>query len=187
MVPDWNGRTVVCLASGPSLIPEDIEAVRGLTTVVTNTTFRAVPWADALFGFDAPWWNLYIDEVRKVFAGRKFCQSTSIIRKDIECARAFPGFRSFGNSGANAIALAVCAGARRVVMLGYDGGLRPGVPAHHHGDHPKPLSNCHSAPRWSAQFENLSRHAKKRGTEVINVSRETNLTCFPRQSLESAL
>ncbi len=187
MVPDWKGQIVVCLASGPSLNAEDIEAVRGFPTIVTNTTFRAVPWADALFGFDAPWWNLYIDEVRKVFAGRKFCQSAHVIRKDIESARAFRGFRSFGNSGANAISLAICAGARRVVMLGYDGGLRLGAPAHHHGDHPAPLSNCKSAPRWPAQFENLSRYTERKGVEVLNVSRETALTCFPRQSLESAL
>ena len=60
-LPDWRGRTVVCIASGPSLTAEDCELVResGCPVIVTNTTFRLCPWADMLYAFDRPWWNHY--------------------------------------------------------------------------------------------------------------------------------
>jgi hypothetical protein len=186
-LPRWTG-TVVCIASGPSLTAEDCELVRasGHTTIVTNTTFRLCPWADALYGFDPLWWRVYIAEVRQTFRGRLFCQSFHRIRHDIECARMYPAFRSFGNSGANAGALAMAAGARRVVLLGYDCALTGGR-SHHHGDHPPGLRNCDTLPKWPGQFERLARWAEARGVSVLNASRESALTCFERVALEIAL
>src|SRR5690606_36428084 len=91
-------RTVVCIASGPSLTADDVETVRRwrqeaqgehagagqdasaggpdrewaggpVGVVVTNTTFRAAPWADVLYAMDRAWWLRYLDEVRKAFTG----------------------------------------------------------------------------------------------------------------------
>lgn len=185
---DWRGRTAVCIASGPSLTLADCELVRasGHPTIVTNTTFRLCPWADALYAFDRQWWNLYIEEVRQVFAGRKFCQSVHRIRRDIECARADPRFWPFGNSGACAVSLAVACGAQRIVLLGYDCGMAGGQ-SHHHGDHPPALRNCDTMPKWPAQFERLAGYAARRDAAVVNASRASALTCFPRAPLEQAL
>ncbi len=183
---DWRGRTAVCIASGPSLTAEDCELVRasGHPTIVTNTTFRKCPWATVLYGFDPPWWHRYIAEVRQVFHGRKFCQSSHRIRRDIECARSLPLFRSFGNSGACAVSLAVAAGSPRVVMLGYDCSTANG--SHHHGDHPPGIRNCDTLPKWPAQFDRLAGWAGRRAV-VVNASRESALTCFPRVRLIEAL
>ncbi len=183
---DWRDETVICMASGPSLTAEDCERVKGMRTGVTNLTFRTCPWADVLYAFDPPWWNKYIGEVRQVFAGRKFCQSRFYIRKDIECARLLRRFVSFGNSGANLASLAIAAGAKRLVLLGYDCGLTNGR-SHHHGDYPAGERNCDTMPKWPAQFERLAVYAKQREVEVINASRETTLTCFPRATLDEAL
>src|SRR5262245_15095240 len=67
----WAGKTVVCIASGPSLIAEDCAKVKasGHPTIVTNTTFRMCPWAHVLFGFDSKWWLEYIAEVERTFHG----------------------------------------------------------------------------------------------------------------------
>lgn len=186
-LPDWRGSTVVCIASGPSLTAEDCELVRasGHTTIVTNTTFRACPWAHGLYAFDSKWWRLYIEEIRSTFAGILFTQSLSA-RKGVICVAAEPRFRNFGNSGACAISLAIVAGATRVVMLGYDCGLTGGR-SHHHGDHPTELNNCGSIGRWPIQFARLARYAQSRRAVVLNASRETALTCFPRVALEQAL
>jgi len=191
MLPDWRAKTVACLASGPSLGADgyaDCTRVRasGIPAIVTNTTFRNCPWADALYAYDAAWWRKYLPEIRAIFRGRLFTQSTSRIA-GVECVKLHAlGFRDFGNSGACAVSLAISAGAARVLMLGYDC-QNTGGRSHHHGDHPKGLGNCGSMPRWPAQFGRLARYAKERGVEVINVSRETALTCFPRHSLEEAL
>ncbi len=186
MLLDWRGMTVICMASGPSLTAEDRERVKGMPTVVTNLTFRVCHWADVLYAFDPPWWNRYIAEVRGVFRGRKFCQSRHYIRKDIECARGLRRFVSFGNSGACAASLAIAAGAKRLVLLGYDCGFTNGQ-SHHHGDYPQGERNCDTMPKWPAQFERLAAYAKRLEVQVINASRATTLTCFPRATLDEAL
>lgn len=180
--PDWRGKTVACLASGPSLTAEDCARVRHWPTVVTNSTFRLCPWADALYWFDTDWWKVYAGEVRETFTGRVYTQSLAS-RKGVDCLRALPRFRSFGNSGASAVAMAVALGASRVVLLGYDCGLTGGR-THHHGDHPEPLRNCTRPERWVLQFERLSRWSR---TPIVNASRETTLTCFPRAVLDDLL
>ncbi len=184
-LPDWHGRTVVCIASGPSLTVEDCALVRlsGLPTIVTNSTFRLCPWADVLFGFDPPWWAQHLAEVRATFRGRLFTQSLHP-RKGVECARRSPRFKSFCNAGTDAIALAVAAGAPRVVMLGYDCALNGGR-AHHHPDYIG-LRNCDTLPLWPARFARLEEWAGRRAT-VVNASRQSALTCFPRVVLEHEL
>lgn len=175
----------ICIASGPSLTAEDCGRARGLPVIVTNSTFRACPWADWLFFFDPPWWRVHSAEVRATFTGHVVTQALSAMR-GVECARRNLRFKSFGNAGANAIAWAIALGASEVVMLGYDCALTGGQ-AHHHGDHPVPLRNCDTLPRWPAQFARLAEWADRRGARVVNASRSSALDCFPRVSLEDAL
>lgn len=187
MLPDWHDRTVVCIASGPSVTLEDCELVRasGHPVIVTNTTFRLCPWAQVLFGYDVNWWRFYLEEVRAVFAGRLFCKSPRLRSAGVEWALENPRVKSFGNSGACSVSLATCAGASRIVLLGFD--AQVGAQSHHHGDHPAGLRNCDSAPYWPAQFTRLARYVKWRGVEVLNASRETALTQFQRVWLEACL
>ena len=184
--PQWKGRTVFCLGSGPSLTAVDVAAVRAacVPAVVTNTTFRIAPWADALMGFDFQWWRLHIAEVREVFAGRLFCQAARGGLNGLEWPGIFPGYRSFGNSGACAIALAVAAGAAHVVLLGYDAQRGADGATHHHGAHHPPLRDCDTMPKWPRQFGRLAAWAR---VPITNASRETALTCFPQAPLESLL
>jgi len=187
--PDWRfAEAVVCIASGPSLTAADCERVRSmcLPTIVTNTTFRVCPWADALFGFDYAWWRIHLEEVRATFAGRLFCQSARCPRRGVEWPGAFQHYRSFGNSGACAVALAIAARARRVVLLGYDGRAVDGR-THHHGAHPAPLRDCDTMPKWGLQFDRLARWAQARGVEILNATPGSSFAQFPATSLEQAL
>lgn len=190
--PDWAGRTVVCLASGPSLIADDVAAVQlaGHPVVVTNTTFRIAPWADVLFGFDARWWREHIAEVRLTFKGRLMSGSLMAPKAGpVETLHAAPWFRRYGNSGACAVSIAVGAGAKRIVLLGYDccRGRDSQRAWHWHGDHPNGISNCKSMAKWPYQFGKLADWAKGQGVQVINASRRTALVCFERSDLPSAL
>lgn len=183
--PDWSGRTVVCLASGPSLCAEDVEAVRGMPTIVTNTTFRAAPWADVLYGFDLRWWRAHIEEVRATFSGRKICRAPDAHREfpDVESTSSKTWYTIYSNSGACAISIAIAARARRVILLGYDCSKSPEGRWHWHGDHPKTMSNCASIANWPHHFKQVARHALDSGVEVINCSRRTALDCFERKPL----
>lgn len=188
MGPIWTGAKVVCIASGPSLTPEDCELAEasGRKAIVTNTTFRNCLWADVLYGFDAAWWRLYIDEVKSKFGGLLFSKSPSVRRLGVECAVRNPAFHSFGQSGTDAIALAAAFGARDIVLLGYDCQLTNGQ-SHHHGDHPQGLENCGSIGYWPKQFERLARYLSSIGVSVKNATRSTALTAFDRVPLEECL
>lgn len=128
---------------------------------------------------DKKWWLHYGDEVRTSFPGERYSVA------------AMPGVRKgrfphFTNSGCAALALAAELGARRIVMLGYDC-QRTGGMSHWHGDHGGGLGNAGSLPKWPALFQQLAKHLQRLRVEVVNASRETALTMFPRLSLEQAL
>ena len=183
----WGWRTVVCIASGPSLTADDCERVRqwrharpeeeGRRVVCVNTTFRMTPWADAVFAIDRDWWKQYGAEVQGLACERL---SMRLNRHGAKPA----GIGEHGNSGAGAISLAALRGASRVILLGYDvqytGGKR-----HWHGDHPRSLGNAGSIAQWPEHFEKVAKLLI--GVEIINCSRETALRCFPRERLEVAL
>lgn len=187
--PDWGGRTVACIASGPSLTQEDCDAVRdaGLRAIVTNTSFRIAPWADVLFGYDGKWWREHIDEVERVFTGRRMTMSQLGPKWDVESVYAQGWFRGFGNSGTCAISIAIAAGASRIVLIGFDCAFGPLGETHWHGDHPRGMGNCLSIKRWPYQFGELATYARKSGATVINATRVTSLRCFERQPLEQAI
>lgn len=184
----WAGRTVVCLASGPSLTPDDCNLVRlsGHPTIVTNTTFRLAPWADVLFGFDSKWWKEYGNEVAGVFKGDRVTCSVVGHSLGIATMHQQHWFRHFNNSGASAISLAIIGGAKRVILLGYDCQKTDGK-THWHGDHPRALGNAHSLPNWPRFFANVAKYAKTVDIPVLNCSRATALACFPRVELENVI
>lgn len=184
-----RGKTVVCMASGPSLTADDAELVRGaaVPTMVTNTTFRMAPWASILVAHDAKWWAVYRSEVDATFAGLRVTCAVNGTRQTSALSLAtLLKFRPFGNSGCSAISLAVLAGAKRVVLLGYDCQTTGGR-VHWHGDHPSSLSNARSIKGWPLKFENVARYARSRGVQVVNASRATALQCFQRVRLEDEI
>lgn len=133
------------------------------------------PWADVLFAMDRAWW---VHHHPINFSGER-----------ISTSRNCPGARNLkfvagGNSGAGAISLAEYHGVQRIILLGYDcqftGGKR-----HWHGNHPRALKNAGSLPDWPAQFSELAERFAS--IEIINATRSTALTQWPRMSLEKAL
>jgi hypothetical protein len=186
--PAWSGRTVVCIASGPSLTAEDCEKVResGHPTIVTNTTFRIAPWAHVLFGMDMKWWQAHHKEVSAVFTGRKLSTSHATRAYGAESLYQVPWFTRSLNSGEGAILLAMASGSKRIVLLGFDC-QKTGGKTHWHGDHAKGLGNAGSMVKWPKHFAHLSKQARQQGIVILNATRETALTCFERVDLESAL
>lgn len=182
----WKGQLVACIASGPSLTAEDCERVRaaGLPAIVTNTTFRLCPWADALYAMDKQWWLHHIKEVDRDFIGARVTGHLMPHRFGTTAMKGV-GFRQYNHSGAGAISLAIYGGARKVVLLGYDC-QHTGGRTHWHGDHGKGLGNARSIDRWMASYDALRERMDKAGIEYVNCSRATKLA-WPRMPLSEAL
>lgn len=90
-----------------------------------------------------------------------------------------------GNSGFQAVGLAMLFGAARVVLLGYDM-QATGRRLHWHADHQGKLANPVPGKfrDWQRNFAALASEAT---VPIVNASRETGLTCFPRVQLSEVL
>ena len=92
-----------------------------------------------------------------------------------------------GNSGHQAIGLAVLWGASRILLLGFDMAATRGR-LHWHADHnDKTLGNPCDFAAWRLRLAQAMPDLRRFGVEVINCSRETQLHCFERRSLAHAL
>lgn len=192
------------VASGPSLRKSDVEYLRGkCRVIVINDNFKLAPWADALYACDSVWW----ERNRPEFSGLKCTQySLANQRKrdeDLRVAKlvgahAFGGKAAAGlsldpdvvhygdNSGFQAMSVAFHLGARRMILLGYDL-QRTGGKAHWFGDHPKGLNNLGNLNNWAKHHDALAADLAREGVEVINCTRETALTQYPRKRLEEVI
>lgn len=184
----WRGRTIACIASGPSLTADDCDRVRdaGLPAIVVNTSFRLAPWADMLFAMDAAWWDHYHAEASLAFRGQRWGYVRTPAQYGVSATKGALYPTGCGNSGSYAISHGVVTKPTRILLLGYDCMFLNGR-KHWHEDHPKPMGNAASIKRWPYQFSLVASYAQSHGVRVINCSRTTALDCFERMPLEDAL
>lgn len=204
MTPRWRGDTVCIIASGPSLTAADVRYARdhARRCVVINDTWRKLPSADVLYAADAKWWCDPHKPPKPVeFAGERWSSQKQWERDPAKLgvqivqtqggeglADKPPIFEGL-NSTYQATGLVALWGVSRIVYLGLDMKHGPNGETHHHGDHPVPFSN--PSPRFfhfaMFAYGKIAPPLAKRGITVINASRDTALTCFPRMTIEEAL
>ncbi len=90
------------------------------------------------------------------------------------------------NSGFQALNLAVLAGAKKIILLGYDG--QPGADgrAHWFGDHPRPTPPA-IYPLLRQAMSAAEQAIKDAGVVVINCSPGSAIDSFPKMELPQAL
>lgn len=179
----WEGRTVCCIASGPSLTEEDCAAVRdsGVPTVAVNSSWRMAPFATVVYAGDKEYWDEYGSEI-SIAAERWTCRREASVKHGINWHAAYGPY----NSGSRAIQFAMERGAAKIVLIGYDCSLKYG--SHWHGDHERVRNPTdYSTRRWPQQFAVVAAQAKSRGVEIVNCSRDTELRVFVRGNLREEL
>ncbi len=196
--PLWPGSTIVCLGSGPSVCDADLDRVKhsGARLIAVNTMYLSAPWADVLYAGDLKWWEWH--RWAPTFMGLKVTADfrvkpghgvrTLTVTGALGLETDPSGVRTggvVGNSGYQAINVAVHLGATEILLLGYD--MQPGPNGEHHchSDHPDERYVAYSSalPPFSSLVEPL----KARGVSVVNCTRQTALHAFPERSLESSL
>jgi len=92
-----------------------------------------------------------------------------------------------GNSGFQALNIAVQFGAKRIVLVGFDMRLDRGV--HWHGRHPSGLNNPGDPlfVHWRRALNSAASTLADLGVEVINASPISTLTAYPVMSLKEAI
>jgi hypothetical protein len=149
-----------------------------------------------LYACDDSWWIAYFPELAIQFKGEKWTiNENARDRFDLHWLLGFDkaglsrdsGTINQGqNSGYQAVSLAHLFGAARILLLGFDFGRTHGR-AHWHRDHPGLMGNGGSYPAWIAHMNILATELAAAQVEVVNCSRYTALTCFPRMAIEEAL
>lgn len=195
----WPDSTIVCMAPGPSLLIEDANYVRGKAPVIViNDAVQLAPWANVLYSSDQYWFPG--EQGVPSFTGLKFAiaprvgsmshsfgkypEISVLANTGDEGIEVEPtGLRTGKNSGYAAINLALHLGATRVLLLGYDMGRGPRGEGHFHGR--GGISSPYSM--FLKMFAGLPYALKTVGLSVINCSRQTALTMFPRMTIEEAL
>ncbi len=207
VTPEWQGETAVILASGPSLTREQCEAVRGCRVIAVNNQGidtekdgvlvpAMAPWADILYSADAKWWRHYHARALK-FAGRKVTVRATLPWPEVYSLVQSVDHPSFdprpthlvsgGNSGYQAVHLAVHLGVKRILLLGFD--MRNGSNGRRHwfGNHPGKLNSGGSFSTWRTAFDKFAGVLQKMDIQVINCTPDTALRSFRRVPLEVAL
>jgi hypothetical protein len=197
-----------CVATGPSLVQEDVDALQGRVRVLAiNDAYRMAPWADALYAADLTWWHVHHPLAKVDFEGRMYTIETKKDRTNPRIGAQLYGLKVYkqeadrdlyhnglsnepgvlrlgGLSGYQGINLVKHWGATVVLLLGYDL-QRTGGKSHYFGDHQKGLTICRNYGKYIENFETLRQG--NHGLQIINCSRETALECFERMTIHEAL
>lgn len=199
-MPDWHGQTAVVVASGPSANKVELTEGAGLARfIVVNNSWRLCPWADILYACDFAWWL----KARGMpdWPGLKVSQDKSACDVFPDIKRVWSrkgtstplvlGDRSSiawaGNSGTQALNLAVNLGAAKIILVGYDMTLDHGI--HWHAKHATGLSNPRplTVENWRRRTDAAADELERLGIKVINCSPFSALQRYPKMTFEEAL
>jgi hypothetical protein len=187
--------TAICIANGPSLTKKDVDFCRHRGRVyAVSDAYRLAPWADVIYSADCSWWRHHPSALdlpaEKWTCSRETAQEFTKLNyiphlpRQETWSNNQSHIASGGNSGHQALNLAVLHGAQRVILLGYDMQRGTGGIGHWFGEHPwlsQPRSN------FAEWIKNLRLAAPQIPVPVINCTRSTALDAFPLAQLEDVL
>jgi hypothetical protein len=200
MWPDWKGQDVAIIASGPSVKKSEVALLNGRMRVIAiKKNIEIAPFADIVYGCDAPWWR----SVRGLpnFKGLKLaydeavCSEFGLRRVEIPdkysndlLLGAVGKVGAAGNSGFQALNLAVQFGAKRILLVGFEASVRS-------GDHWYGRNSWNGAnnpdericERWRKAFDNASSVLDELSIDVINTAPFSQIKRFKKMSIEDAM
>lgn len=189
----------------------------GAKVIAVNDSYLVAPFADVNYFADARWWGWHFNGVAKSwpwvrfsaeeqrkafaeFAGQKVSigdTGLSIGDPEVYVVRNGGGtglslspteIRTGGNSGYQAVNLAVLAGARKVVLVAYDMKFGPGGRSHSHNGHaPIGSSPEQTYLNHANNFKSMLPDLKRAAVDVVNCSPGSALACFRRGDLVEEL
>ena len=144
---EWEDETAFIIGGGPSVLGQDLAALRGQRVIVINSSVYAVPWADFLFFGDWRWWNEPENKAAIAsFAGRVVTTSRMVSdKKVLTCRKANPPGLALARdslmqkwtslTAATNLAAHLVGPGGTIIWLGADGRHAADGRTHHHKPH----------------------------------------------------
>lgn len=198
----WRGETIACVGGGPSLHADDLEALylAAIPTIVINNGWWRAPWADVLYAADRDWWiwqadqGITDDQLPKLLYGMDalavpYRPTLQILKRgaDDGLCESPDALASGGHSGYQAINLAchLIGFCGRIILLGYDMQPAPSGAHHWHPEHPN--GRHVNYPVRLPAYATLAAAAAHHPLQILNASRSSAITAFPRVTLRDVL
>ena len=187
-----------------------------LKSVAINDAYLWAPWADVHYAADAKWHKWHTEGIDKPllgmtaaqvrdawagFAGQKcsiyhggddIADNVHLLRNQTyprlsyglsdDPARLVTGW----HSGFQALNLAILAGAKTILLMGFDGKPSKEGRTHFFGEHPSP-TNPAIFEHMRRSFSAVENDLKARGVRVINCSPGSVIDSFEKMTIEQAL
>lgn len=196
--PDWRGKAVAIVACGPSAKAADPERLIGRMPVLAiKEAFYLCRYPDVVYGCDAAWWRWRVG--LKNWSGVKVTQAGTLTAEfpDLHLISVAGDVDQMmmdkpdvigggGNSGFQALNLAVQWGAARVLLVGFDcrGEHFYGTNNWSQASNPGPWNFS----RWTRAFDIASRQLTGLGVTVINTGWDTTaIRSFRLATLDETL
>jgi hypothetical protein len=184
-----------------------------MTILAIKETADLAPWADAVYGCDAPWWiyrkglpefkglklayhkdalerfpDLHRVEIPDIYTAKLKFEKTGSVGAGGE---GHPGGGG-GHSGFQAINLALQFGAKRVLLVGFDLNETEQVNGgfHYYGRNNWTRANNPTAEklsRWAKTIDGLRGQIAGLGVEILNASQSSRIKAFRKVTIEQAL
>lgn len=185
MFPDWGGRTVAVIGSGPSAAFLAPHVFGRFPVLGVNRAYELGP-VDALYAADGAFWTVHPAAralpVPRYCACETICGAVTALTRVRVLTRGLHVHRMQrgplgtlghgGNSGFQAVNLAAQCGASRLLLVGldYQG-------EHWHGPHRGSLWNpkVDSLLKWRDHLDNAAETLHSWGIEVVNLSKTSAL------------
>jgi hypothetical protein len=202
-------KTVCCIATGPSVTQQQVDAARlkGFRLFVCNNAYQLAPDADLLYAVNIEWWNHYWPEVKDLPCAKWTTSRQAADKFPINWMKERHGeglceqpdvIHHGHGSGFSLVSMAHKAGASRIVLLGYDmkysadydgQSRRVGSgPRHFFGEYPQSMQHwpsVHVKGGVHIEMCRLYRTVADQGlVEVINATPGSALDCFQRANIE---
>jgi len=196
--PNWTGRTVVCVATGPSLTREQVELAASSSAAIIAVNDAGIPGrrpfsisrCDLWYAADVNFWQAYSVQAQRSEAIRA-CAEKSATRAglahlflDTRSGKRSIGFAAGGmHSGYQALQVAINSGASVVLLLGYD--CKPsGARTNYFGVKPYGLHQSSPYRDWVPEYRKLD---VPHHCNVVNCTPGSAIDAFPFGNIETLL
>lgn len=194
--PLFLGETIYIVGGGPSLKDFDFDLLKDKVVIAVNKAFLYLPFAQVLYWSDSSFYDTFKKEIH-LFKGIKATKNPSPKTDDIinlvetgrEGLELEPnGIRTGGNSGYAAINVAYHLGAKKIVLLGFDGKNGSGGNTHWHDGYGKKGASDEVMQRnWLPHYSSLINALEGRRVKIYNTSKFSEIKEIEKISYTEAL